>query len=655
MKTPSYILFILIFLWVALVPHASVAEKEKSPAARPETPKVTAFQALTGPQQWLNVPRALTKEDLNGRILLLDFWTYCCINCMQILPDLRYLEEKFGADLTVIGVHSAKFANEKDTENIRQAVLRYNIAHPVVNDADFSLWKAFGVRAWPTFMLVDPKGEVVSNYSGEGHRDELERDIAELQKRFKTKLVNTPLPLAPEKDKEPEAVLDFPGKLEAIPDYQGAPALAIADSGNNRILIADLKGTILKVFGSGRPELKDGARDEAGFHGPQGVLYGEGVLYVADTLNHALRRIDLASDEVTTLAGTGEKGFMRMVTKAVAKDFALASPWDIAFFPDTQHIVIAMAGTHQLWSYDTGTKKLNAIAGGGGEYIDDGVFPFNTLAQPSGLSVLGDTLYFVDAETSSLRDLTKKHGMVTTRIGKGLFDFGYVEGSKDKARLQHPLGVYADDSGVYIADAYNHALRRYDTGSKTLSNFAGTGKRGMNNGNKDTAQFSEPGDITRIGDTFYIADTNNHRIRTLDAKSGEVGELAVMPPQMEVSPALSDFLPNMNVLPKVTAKAGKPFAVSLTLKPGWHINKDAPSYLALFDAGGKALQSFTRKELSAGNLTLSIPEAEVPLRLQGTFYYCEDKAGSLCLIKSIDVALEPAAASTVSALPLELK
>jgi thiol-disulfide isomerase/thioredoxin len=106
--------------------------------------------------QWLNTATPLRLADLRGKIVLLDFWTYCCINCMHIIPELTALERKYPNELVVIGVHSAKFHNEGDSENIRQAILRYEIQHPVVNDRDFRIWRSYAVRAWPTLMVIKP-------------------------------------------------------------------------------------------------------------------------------------------------------------------------------------------------------------------------------------------------------------------------------------------------------------------------------------------------------------------------------------------------------------------------------------------------------------------------------------------------------------------
>ena len=113
---------------------------------------------LDGGKEWLNTTGPIGLKDLRGKIVVIDFWTYCCINCMHVLPDLKYLEQKYPNELVVIGVHSAKFTNEKESNNIRQAIMRHEIEHPVVNDAEMTIWGKFGVRSWPTLAIIDPEG-----------------------------------------------------------------------------------------------------------------------------------------------------------------------------------------------------------------------------------------------------------------------------------------------------------------------------------------------------------------------------------------------------------------------------------------------------------------------------------------------------------------
>ena len=471
---------------------------------------------------------------------------------MRVIPDLKYLEDKFGDKLTVIGIHSAKFKNEGDSENIRQAILRYGIHHPVVNDADFSVWNGFGVNSWPTFVLINPKGTVQSTYTGEGNRNAIARDIDTLREQYAEKINTAPLPIALEANKQPSSALSFPGKLAYAADFNGQPALMVSDSGHNRIMALGLDGTVLETVGSGKAGSRNGRLEEAEFNHPQGLAYDNGKLYVADTENHQIRMINfnLGTQNfsmgafVFTVAGTGQQGHERTAHNKPAQKTALASPWDVAFYPDKKHLAIAMAGTHQLWSYDIDGKTVSVMAGSGREAIDDGRYPSNSLSQPSGLSATANKLYFVDAETSSLRAFEK--GQIKTLIGTGLFDFGYKEGKQGAARMQHPLGLYADATGVYVADSYNHSIRRYDLNTGTLSNFAGHGVRGKKDGPLAEAEFNEPNDVLLVGNKLYVADTNNNAIRVIDVISKTVSTLSIPEPAHTASaPEFSKQLPNL--------------------------------------------------------------------------------------------------------------
>lgn len=600
-------------------------------------------QAITAQQGWLNTERALTANDLAGRIILLDFWTFCCINCIHVIPDLHYLEEKFGDKLTVIGVHSAKFRNERDTENIRQAILRYHIEHPVVNDFDFTIWQRFGVRAWPTFILINPDGRMENVYSGEGNRADVEADIAKLLRTYDA-FNHAPLPMALEKDRMPASVLSFPGKLAYADAIDGAPALLVSDSNHHRILVMSLDGEVRDQIGSGLEGREDGSFDTAQFDTPQGIVFNQGVIYIADTNNHLIRAADLSTRKVMTIAGTGEQGYDRFAQDADGLKTALSSPWDLAFFPDWNHLTIAMAGLHQLWALDLKDRSIGVLAGNGRESIDDGEYPLNSLSQPSGLSVHDQKLYLVDSETSSLRVLDAE-GELTTLIGTGLFDFGYEEGRRGTALMQHPLGVFAGSDGIYVADSYNHAIRRFDPATGILRNFAGTGKRGDKDGAQEKALFNEPNAIVKIGDALYIADTNNHRIRIIDA-SGQVRTLNVKESAMSGDNAVSftHDLPNLQPYPPMALLPGREAALRLMLEKGWKINDEAPSYLALFkmQKGTPVLiQSWNAAQVRSGELILPALEKETSYRLQGMLYYCEKKEGAECLLQGVDIDVMP--------------
>ncbi len=473
--------------------------------------------------EWLNTDgRPVRLADLRGKMVLLDFWTYCCINCMHVIPDLKRLEAKYPNELVVIGVHSAKFLNERDTENIRQAILRYGLEHPVVNDDEFRIWRTYGVRSWPTLILIDPEGNVVASYSGEGNYDEIDGQLDAEIKLFRKqgKLNETPFKAILEKLPAGSGHLEFPGKVLAD---AGGKRLFISDSGHNRIVITDLDGNVLDVAGSGEEGASDGTFEKAGFFHPQGMVLSEdgNTLYVADTENHLIRSLDFTKKTVTTIAGTGQQGSY-FSAGGLGTKAGINSPWDLALLGN--YLYIAMAGRHQIWVMDLTSTLLEPYAGNGREGIQDGTLDRSEMAQPSGISTDGSKLYVADSETSSIREIDTETGRVRTIVGRGLFDFGDSDGGGGEVRLQHPLGVVYRDGLLYVADTYNHKIKVIDPSKDTSNTYLGSGEAGHKDGN--VSEFYEPGGIAFADDKFFIADTNNHVIRVADA-AGNVTTLTI--------------------------------------------------------------------------------------------------------------------------------
>jgi hypothetical protein len=440
---------------------------------------------------------------------------------MHILPQLRKLERKYADVLQVVGIHSAKFRAEQATEAVRDAILRYGIEHPVVNDSEFRVWQAYAVRAWPTLMFIDPAGKVIGKHEGEFSFEAFDGLLAEMVSAFEAVglLDRRSLHFRPEQ--MPMAPLLFPGMVLA--DAAG-DRFFIADSGHHRILVTDLAGTVQQVVGSGNAGLVDGPAGVAEFNAPQGMaLYGD-TLLVADTENHALRAISLEHWDVTTLAGTGEQGHERHPTGA-GRTIALSSPWDLAVHGD--RLFIAMAGTHQIWQLDLHSGNLRVFAGSGAENLLDGSLDDAQFAQPSGLALLGDTLYVADSEASGIRSIKLRGDQVTTVVGLGLFEFGDVDGTGDDVRLQHPLGLCALPGGLLIADTYNHRLKRLRPETRAVSAWSGSGVPGFHDGPAPDAQFREPSGVSVAHGKVYVADTNNHVVRMVDGETGAVGTLAV--------------------------------------------------------------------------------------------------------------------------------
>jgi hypothetical protein len=433
---------------------------------------------------------------------------------------LNQLHAPLGDKVVVVGVHSPKFPAEKDTANLREAVLRYRIEHPVVNDRDFAVWQLFGGRAWPTLIFIDPEGRIIGKHEGELPFEAFDPLVEGMLKEFEQRGLLREAgwaALSLEEIREPARTLKFPGKVLAGPD-----ALYIADTNHHRILVTSLTGEVRRSIGSGEPELKDGGADRAGFQQPQGLALGEGMLYVADTENHALRSIDLASGEVRTLAGTGEqaRGFG---AGGRGPRTELSSPWDLAL--DGKKLYIAMAGAHQIWVLDLNSGEVSPFAGTGREGLEDGPVQQAWFAQSSGLALLGQHLYVADSEVSAIRDIDLRAMTVSTLVGEGLFVFGDQDGEGNVVRLQHPLGIAAHEEMLFIADSYNNKVKRLDPTRRRVTGWLGRGKAGNNDGTGLEASFREPGGLSAGSAGLYIADTNNHRIGLADWETGAVRTL----------------------------------------------------------------------------------------------------------------------------------
>lgn len=471
--------------------------------------------------EWLNSDKPIKMADLRGKIVLLDFWTYCCINCMHILPDLHRLEKKYPA-LVVIGVHSAKFTNESDTRNIREAILRYDIEHPVINDFRFELWDQYAVRAWPSFILIDPTGKIVGSTSGEGIYEALDGLLSELIIYWKGKglLKEERMQFTLESDiYAHDHILRFPAKIVADSINN---RLFISDSNNDRILIIDPTGQVIDSIGSGITGKQDGSFSTATFYRPMGMAYDavENRLFIADLENHTIRLANFNNRTVTTIAGTGSQANGR-IGSGIAKQMALNSPWDLEW--NNGKLFIAMAGSHQIFTFDMANGILSPFAGNGRENIVDGMALDACLAQPSGLSYFNDKLYFADSEVSAIRVI--ENGRVKTLSGRGLFDFGDSDGDASVALLQHPLGVLFSEGILYIADTYNNRIKVWDFEDGTMRTIAGNGLSGNIDGRSQDASFNEPNDIAMLNGKLYITDTNNHIIRCFDIKTGMVSTL----------------------------------------------------------------------------------------------------------------------------------
>lgn len=614
--------------------------------------------------EWFNSSPLSFKDNLKGKIVVLDFWTYCCINCMHVLPKLHQLEKKYARDPVVfVGVHSAKFINEQFSENIRKAILRYDIVHPVVNDSSMSMWKALGVTGWPTFVVVGPKGNLLFSTSGEMGVDDLDAYISAILNYYPQKEFNqNPLPLPLEKNKSlKESLLSFPGKI-AI-DNPGR-RLFISDSNHNRIVVVSIEGNFIDEIGSGEAGLKDGEFSKAQFYHPQGLVYHDNCLFVADTENHALRKIDFDYRKVVTLAGNGKQGD-DYVGGNKGKEQMLNSPWDVTFDGIRNKLFIAMAGSHQIWTYDLANERIEVFSGTGmEENLNSTRRLYAAWAQPSGLAIEKENLYIADSESSTVRSIKLKDGSTSTLVGGedqrpyNLFSFGDKDGIGDQAKLQHPLAVLwlANEKCLIVADTYNHKLKKLDPFSRSIKTWIGTGKPGQTDGSSAQAQFAEPSGLALFSEeTLFVADTNNHAIRQVSVATGEVSTLELKNvPKHKIGlgrqEAKAQAFHTLTRLPLIKMQSGAQgsFILNIACPPGFHQTPDASNYWQFLTTSSFGMS--IQPENLSGVFTLGVP-IEIPFHIEFSeaivknenhfitmevvAYFCDDVNTGTCYFEAL--------------------
>ncbi|KFP83276.1 NHL repeat-containing protein 2, partial [Apaloderma vittatum] len=663
--------------------------------------------------QWLNTEGPISlHKDLCGKVVVLDFFTYCCINCLHLLPDLHALEHQYSDKdgLVIIGVHSAKFPNEKVLDNIKSAVLRYNIVHPVVNDADATLWHELEVSCWPTLVILGPRGNMLFSLVGEGHREKLFLFTSITLKFYKERglIKDNGIGIKLYRDSLPPSPLLFPGKVTV--DNSGE-RLVIADTGHHRILVTRKNGQISHTIGGPNSGRRDGRFSEAAFNSPQGIAIKSNVIYVADTENHLIRKIDLESEMVTTVAGIGIQGVDKE-GGAKGEEQPISSPWDVVFgnsVSGTQEddvLWIAMAGTHQIWalmleggrlSKGSDLKKGTCLrfAGSGNEENRNNAYPHKAgFAQPSGLSLASEEpwncLFVADSESSTVRTISLKDGAVKHLVGGerdplNLFAFGDVDGAGINAKLQHPLGVAWDKKRklLYVADSYNHKIKVVDPKMKNCATLAGTGEASNVIGSSFTqSTFNEPGGlcVEESGRLMYVADTNNHQIKVLDLETKILSVLPILNPEAcdvpDNQPVQTNKLTNLPKLPKSAPNVQLPsltvapgqtiqFLLKLTLPPDSKLNEEAPSawFITAEDntwlLQGQCLSGEIKDVSCQTIIPFQLPKsclsAEAMVAVKACLYYCS-KGSSACMMKGVAFSqpLQIAAANQSSLTEVEL-
>ena len=719
--TSSVVLALVIALSTWLGP-VRPAYKENFKVGDPNTSEVIRYTATTSPEtpepqdsdhpfqrridfpfefpesaEWLNTSGKIRMKDLRGKFVLMDFWTYCCINCMHILPELKKLEQKYPDELVVIGVHSAKFETEKNVDNIKDAILRHEIEHPVVNDPELEIWRSIGVNAWPTLLLIDPAGQAVWIKSGETKAAVIDGILKEALPYYRKKglLDNTPTHFDLHAVDAPATPLRFPGKVLGDADSN---RLFIADSTHNRIVISDLEGKLIDVIGSGVVGARDGDYSTAQFNKPQGIVLRGDRLYVADTENHLIRKINLVEKTVKTIAGTGKQanspfpgmerignsGRLPLRWSGKPKTTSIASPWALLIRDD--ELYIAMAGPHMIWKMPLNESEIYPYAGNAREDIVDGpLLPrrpydlgFASFAQPSGLAADENWLYVADSEGSSIRAVPfDPNGKVRTVVGTSklpnarLFTFGDRDGDRERVLLQHCIGVTYDEGMLYVADTYNNKIKIMDAKTGATSTLAGDGEPGMTD---QPARFDEPAGLHFCGGKIYVADTNNHAIRVIDPKSGATETLEIQglePPSKPPAERPSFASAEQVKLDPQSVKVvdGKvTFDVEFVLPAAWKINPIAP--MAYYVDGSSNSGVVDTSRLPENAVRVDPPrdsfEVSIPVTKSGSgtvqistnYYYCQKGGEGLCKVGSVvwtvPFTAEPRSDRVKGSIPLQV-
>lgn len=553
---------------------APSAAASTDPRLPPAGERAKAPAGFDGASAWLNVTRPLAGADVDGRVVVVDFWTSCCINCLHTLPILAALEKKHaGAGLLVVGVHSPKFDAETENERLRAAIAENQIAHPVAVDGQMKIWKAWSARSWPTIVVLDAHGRVVLRRSGEPDPEELGTAVAAALDEAKREGILKKGAIAGLAPETPDTgPLAFPGKVIALANGD----LAISDTLHHRVVFTDASFAVKEVVGSGLAGANDGTYGEASFRKPQGLAEANGgdVVYVADTENHLVRAIDRKAKAVSTVAGKGELASTILKAKAKGRDVALRSPWDLAFTGNL--LYVALAGSHQIAVFDPKEGTIAPFAGDGTERRVDGTGLEAAFAQPSGLATDGTTLWVADSETSSIRAITLASRAVKTVVGKDLFVFGDTDGAAETVRLKHPLGLVhgapkGERPALWIVDTYNSKVKRIDLVTGSTRTIA--------------RDLFEPSGIAVAGGSLVVTDSKRHRLARVNATDGAVEAATIaklVAPTRGIAidagaPAAPDKLEKVEV-PEVRIRPDGPTQVRVAWKapPGTAVNDDAP-------------------------------------------------------------------------------
>lgn len=467
---------------------------------------------LGDPLEWINAEPIRLRE-CGGRVVVLAFFNQASAYCHNLLESLHHLALKHPQQLQVIGIHVPKYPVEREAGRVAEGVSRLGIRFPVASDPDYVAWQHYGIHGWPSLVLIDAGGRQRQVLAGEVAASLIEDTLQPLIDEAPMALDGGPASI-PGRRTPGTGALHHPAGIAIGPER-----MYIADAGHHQVLECNLQGRVLTRYGTGHAELVDGSPEECAFDAPHGLLLHREALYVADTGNHALRRINLRTGQVETLAGTGRPGTLQGHRIDTPREADLNRPWGLAL--DGERLYISLAGQNQVWAWEMATGALVHIAGSGQFGHSDGSARSARMAHPTGLAALQNTLYILESGSATLRRLSFNDGQLRTLVGSGVFEYGREDGPRERASLTCPQGLalQVDSPVLWLADAGNDLLRtmRLGGGSVATARLEHT--------------LNRPEAIATGEGAVWLVNTDAHQVLRMDLGTGEVNEVEVVDAQ----------------------------------------------------------------------------------------------------------------------------
>lgn len=577
---------------------------------------------------WFNVLEPIKSDKLNHKITLLHFFSYSSSKDLQAIINLKKLQDKYPNLLTIIGVHYPTFENEKNYLSVKKAIIRNEINYPVINDTGLELSKKFDVKKNSTMLLFGLNGKILFNSNNFEDITEFYEKISKTISKNKLSINRVELPIVLEKNTSISNILDGPKKMIFVDKFSFKniefPALIIANTGNNSIIISKLSGEIIYKIGSGISGFEDGEFSKAKFSKPQSMLYANNKLYIADSGNNSIRVADFEAQKISTLIGNGNQGGPVLSKRINAEDVELNNPSDLEFFPAKNSLVINNFGTNQILVYDIDKKDIAVLAGNSQSEDVDGVYPNNSINNVADLAVHNKKLYLIQSKNGLIKTLNIDGELTTIN-------------ANNPAKFQNPSAIIVDDSGIYVADSFNHSIKKYDLTNNQITKIAGN-NRGEDIG--DRTQFDEPSGMVAYIDKIYVSDTNNNRILIVNKANATSSLLDLLPQQKISKETLVEYLPRLEAGKDLNIKTNHEIAFKINVKKNWKINRFAPSFLNLLELqdnnNANIVAGFDWNDVIANKIILPKIANKKDYLLQGKIYYCKDALNSLCYIKSYE-------------------